>query len=144
MSTHDDATAPGKIRILIVDDHEAIRSAVVALLSEETDLAVVATVESEAEALDIIRYHPVDLAIIDVSLGRTNGLDLTRQIRVCYPSVRVLILSMHDPALYSLRAAQAGASAYVAKQDAPEILVSAIHRVFQGQTYFPPDPGALP
>ena len=139
MSTHDQVTAPGKKRILIVDDHEAIRSVLTSLLNEEPDLTVTATVESAEEALIAVQRQPVDLAIVDISLGQMNGLDLTRQLRLEHPDIRVLILSMHDPAIYGDRAVQAGASGYVAKQDASETLLHAIHRVVAGRTYFPND-----
>lgn len=144
MSAHDDVTTPPKIRILIVDDHEAIRSALAALLSEEPDLAVVATAENAEEALNVAQHQRLDLAIVDICLGRTNGLDLTKLLHVRYPNLRVLILSMHDAAVYGIRAAQAGASGYVAKQEALETLVPAVHRVFEGHTYFPNEKRSRP
>jgi DNA-binding NarL/FixJ family response regulator len=144
MTRHDEVTAPRKIRILIVDDHEAIRIALRALLSAEPDLTVVATVSSAEEALNVIEHEPIDLAIVDISLGQTNGLDLARQLRLQYPNTHVLILSMHDAAVYSARAAEAGASAYVAKQEAPEALVPTIRRVLAGRTCPPRDPKHTP
>lgn len=129
MSTHNDVTASRRTRILIVDDHEAIRSALVTLLNEEPDLIVVAAAESAEDALDMARSHTIDLAIVDISLGGMNGLELTRQLRQEFPLLCVLILSMHDASLYSVRAMRAGALAYIAKQEASETLVPTIRRV---------------
>jgi DNA-binding NarL/FixJ family response regulator len=134
MSTHSDDTAPRSTRILIVDDHEGLRNAVATLLRDEPDLTVAAVVESAEDAILAARTHPVDLAIVDISLGRTNGLDLTRQLRREHPRLHVVILSMHDASLYSHRAAEAGASAYVAKQEAVETLIPAIRRVLAADT----------
>lgn len=129
MSTHNDVTASRRTRILIVDDHEAIRSALVTLLNEEPDLIVVAAAENAEDALDMARSHTIDLAIVDISLGGMNGLELTRQLRQEFPLLCVLILSMHDASLYSVRAMRAGALAYIAKQEASETLVPTIRRV---------------
>jgi DNA-binding NarL/FixJ family response regulator len=128
MSTHNDVTASGKIRILIVDDHEAIRSALTTLLSEEPDMTVVAAVETAGEALRVMQCHAIDLAIVDITLGGTNGLDLTRQLHAEHPHLRVVILSMHDASIYGARAERAGASGYVAKQEAAERLVPVIRQ----------------
>ncbi len=128
MSMHNDVTAPGKVRILIVDDHEAIRSALIALLSEEPDLAVMATAENAEQALDVLQRHPIDLAIIDISLGATSGLELTQWLLRQHTHLCVIILSMHDVSIYGARARQAGACAYVSKQTAPEELVPTIRR----------------
>jgi len=122
--------------ILIVDDHEVVRRGLTALLSQQADLTVRHAVASAEEALDVITRESVDLAIVDISLGRMDGITLTDLLKRKCPSLVVLILSMHDEHLYGRRALDAGASGFVAKQDAGETLLDAIHQVLAGQRYF--------
>jgi DNA-binding NarL/FixJ family response regulator len=129
MST-DDETAPRKRRILIVDDHEAIRSALTAILSEEPDLIVVSADGAE-QALALMQDQPADLAIVDITLGSSNGLDLTRQLLRSHPRLRVLVLSMHDASIYGPRAVRAGAAAYIAKQEASDKLIPTLRRLLE-------------
>ncbi len=129
MSTRNHVTASGKTRILIVDDHEAIRSALTALSNEEPDLVVAAIAASAAEALEVVTQEAIDLALVDISLGETSGLDLASQLRARYPQTCVLIPSMHEASVYGARAERAGAAAYVCKQNAPETLIPTIRRV---------------
>jgi DNA-binding NarL/FixJ family response regulator len=125
-----------KKNILIVDDHEVVRRGLTALLSQQPDLTVCHAVASAEEALEVIEHEPVDLAIVDISLGRMDGLTLTDMLRQRHPNIVVLILSMHDEHLYGRRALDAGASGFVAKQDAGETLLDAIYKVLAGQRYF--------
>ncbi len=125
-----------KKNILIVDDHEVVRRGLTALLSQQPDLAVRHAVASAEEALDVIEHEPVDLAIVDISLGRMDGITLTDRLKHKRPSTVVLVLSMHDEHVYGRRALDAGASGFVAKQDAGETLLDAIRKVLAGQRYF--------
>jgi DNA-binding NarL/FixJ family response regulator len=122
--------------ILIVDDHYMVRRGVMELLSQQPDLCVCGAVGSAEEALEVAERQPVDLAIVDISLGRIDGIMLTGMLKQKYPELVVLILSMHDEHLYGLRAQHAGASGFVAKQEAGEILLDAIHQVLSGRMYF--------
>jgi len=125
-----------KKNILIVDDHEVVRRGLTALLSDQPDLTVCNAVASAEEALEVIDREPIDLAIIDISLGRMDGITLTDLVKQKRPAITVLILSMHDEHLYGRRARDAGASGFVAKQDAGETLLDAVHKVLAGQRYF--------
>ena len=125
-----------KTRVLVVDDHKAVRRGLSDLLDQEPDLAVIAAVESAEQALAMVEDHPIDLAIVDICLGQMDGLELTRRLRSQYPDVHIVILSMHEPSTYADKAIQAGASGYVAKQEAGETLLATIHRVLDGPMQF--------
>ena len=118
-----------KTRILIVDDHPVVRQGLIQLINHELDLVVSAEAESATQALEVLRKDTFDLAIIDISLGGTSGLELTEQIKLQFPSLPVLILSMHDELLYGHRALHVGAAGYVAKHEAAEKIVTEIRRI---------------
>jgi DNA-binding NarL/FixJ family response regulator len=126
-----------KTRVLVVDDHQMIRRGLSALMGQEKSLTIVASVGSATEALDAARREPFDLAVVDISLGQTDGIELTRRLKREWPALTVLILSMHDEDVYVGRARSAGASGFVPKQDAGEELLPAIANVMHGHQHFP-------
>jgi DNA-binding NarL/FixJ family response regulator len=125
-----------KKSILIVDDHDMVRRGLIELLSQHPHLTICDAVASAEEALEVVEREPVDLAIVDISLGRMDGITLTDVLKRRRPNLIILILSMHDEQLYGPRALRAGASGFVAKQQAGDILLDAIHQVLNGQMYF--------
>ena len=127
-----------KKSILIVDDHYVVRRGLTELLSQQPDLTVCDAVASAEQALEVVEHETVDLAIVDISLGRMDGITLTDMLRQKHPKIIVLILSMHDEHVYGPRALLAGAAGFVAKQLAGETLLDAIHQVLNGQKYFQP------
>jgi len=129
-----DASAK-RIRILIVDDHAVVRQGLSKLVEGECDLTVSAEAENAVQALEAVENQQFDLAIVDISLEGTNGLELTAQMKSRCPSMTVLILSIYDGFLYAQRALKAGAAGYVAKYEAPEKIISAIHQVLGGKVY---------
>jgi DNA-binding NarL/FixJ family response regulator len=122
--------------ILIVDDHHAVRQGLMVLLSQEPDLTVCAAVADPEQALEAIEHEQVDLAIVDISLGPSNGITLTGTLKQRRPQLIVLILSMHEEQVYGERARRAGAAGFVAKQRAGDTILEAIRRVLSGQQYF--------
>ena len=124
-----------KTRILVVDDHAIVRQGLIKLVNEESDLVVCAEVGNADEALEAFKEHQVDLAIVDISLKGTNGLELTKRMKLRHPNLSILILSMHDGLLYAQRSLQAGASGYVAKYEAPEKIITAIRQILSGKIY---------
>jgi DNA-binding NarL/FixJ family response regulator len=123
-------------RVLIVDDHYIMRRGLVELLDQQPEFTVGAAVSSAEQALTVARQGPFDLAIVDISLGRMDGIELTERLKTEYPELIVLILSMHSEEQYAERALRAGASGFVAKQRAGETLLHALHQVLNGQSYF--------
>jgi len=125
--------------VLVVDDHPLFRKGVVQLLSDEPDIEVRAQAGSSKEALDALRRHRVDLAVVDISLeGGSNGIELTKAIRAERPHLPVLILSMHDETLYAERALRAGARGYVMKREALDQFIIAVRAVLQGEIFISP------
>jgi len=127
---------PLKKKIVLVDDHSIMRQALASLINEESDLKVCGQAGTAAQAMEIIESQKPDLAIVDLSLKGRSGLELIKTIKSLRLSVPVLVLSMHEESLYAERALHAGARGYVMKQDSPEKLISAIHRVLQGEISF--------
>jgi DNA-binding NarL/FixJ family response regulator len=125
-----------RTRILVVDDHYIMRRGLCELLSQQPGFEVGAAVNNAQQAIEIAQQEPFDLAIIDISLGEVDGIELTGRLKSEHPDLIVLILSMHDEALYAHRAAGAGASGFVAKQRAGEMLLPAIAHVLKGECYF--------
>ncbi|MDP6848502.1 MAG: response regulator transcription factor [Kiritimatiellia bacterium] len=126
----------GKVhRVFLVDDHPILRDGLAQLIEEDPSLNVcgeAANVEDAAKRLELLRP---DLAIVDIFLEGSNGIDLTKIIRDRWPQTRVLILSMHDEAVYARRALRAGALGYVMKQEVSRTILNAIHTVLQGRRY---------
>jgi DNA-binding NarL/FixJ family response regulator len=118
-----------------VDDHPILRDGLAQVIANAPDLAVCAQAATAAEALIAIEQAPPDLAIVDIFLEGSNGIDLTKSIRERWPDVKVLILSMHDEAVYALRALRAGAMGYVMKQEVSGTILTAIRRILAGERY---------
>ena len=129
-----DRSSP-KRQILIVDDHAIIREGLTLLINQENDLEVCATAANADDALEIIKNNNVDLAVVDISLDGTSGLQLTERIKAHNAHLPVLILTMHDEELYAKRAFRAGAGGFVTKHEASETIITAIRMMLEGQNY---------
>lgn len=122
-------------RILIVDDHPIVRLGIRQMLAAESDLEVCGEAESTEAARQLVRTTHPDLAIVDLSLAGGTGLDLIRFLRESMPALPVLVLSMHDEALFAERVLRAGARGYIMKREAITGLVGAIRQVLAGRIY---------
>ncbi len=134
--------SPETHRILIVDDHPIVRQGLAQLIDQEQDLSVCGQAENAHEALSVIENQSPDLAIVDITLRETSGMELIKDLRVRYPDLVVLTLSMHDEAIYAERALRAGAKGYIMKQEATERVTTAIRRVLAGEVYISDDMAA--
>lgn len=130
------------IRILIVDDHPLMRQGVAQLINHEKDLLVCGEADEANKALDAIANSKCDIAIIDISLKGSSGIELLKNIKVRYPKLPVLILSMHDESVYAQRALRAGAAGYIMKQEGTEKVIVAIRKVLNGEVYLSEKLGA--
>src|SRR3712207_2245187 len=131
---------PDKRGIIVVDDHPLFRKGVVQMLTAEPDLEVRAEAESSPAALDLMRRTPLDLAIIDIGLhSSANGIELTKSVKAEHPLLPVLVLSMHDESLYADRALRAGASGYLMKREALDLVIAAVRTVLKGEIYVSPE-----
>jgi DNA-binding NarL/FixJ family response regulator len=124
-----------RARLLIVDDHPIVRLGIRQMIGAEPHLSVCGEADSASAALEFVRASPPDLAIVDLSLEAGNGLHLIRRLHEVVPGLPVLVLSMHDEALYADRAIRAGARGYIMKQEAIDGLVHAIGEVLAGRIY---------
>lgn len=122
-------------RVLIVDDHPIVRQGLRRLIDLEEDLDVCAEAETVREARAAIREHRPDAIIVDISLKQGDGLELVRDVRAQYPTLPILVLSMHDETIYAERMLSAGASGYIMKQAASEQFLVAVRRVLDGGIY---------
>jgi len=100
-------------------------------------MVVCGEAEDREEALMLIGASAPHLAIVDLSLKTSDGLELVKDIRERHPEVISLVLSMHNEGLYALRAVRAGANGYVSKQESPQEVMKAIRKVLEGQIYWP-------
>ena len=123
------------LRLLLVDDHSIVREGLHRVLEAQTSGWSIAEASSGFQALDCLRQQMVDLVIVDLSMPGMNGLDLIARIRSGFPTLRVLVLSMHAEEQYAMRAFKAGAHGYITKDSAAAELVAAVSKVAAGGTY---------
>lgn len=121
--------------VLVVDDHPIVREGLAELIDRQEDLSVFGQASSATEALGLLEAGQPDLAIVDIFLEGSNGLELTQSIKASYPAVKVLVVSMHEEERYALRALRAGASGYIMKQKASRQILDALRRVRAGEVY---------
>lgn len=122
-------------KVLIVDDHPYVRQGLAALVSGQRDLVVCGEAADASEALSLVESTKPDVAIVDISLQGSNGIDLIAELKERYSSIRVLVSSIHDESLYAQRSLDAGASGYVEKQEASLEMITAIRCVLAGGVY---------
>lgn len=123
------------IRIVVVDDHAVVRSGLKQILSDESDLQVVAEAANAAEMLHVLGVHACDVLILDLGLPGRSGLEVLPEVKELHRHLRVLILSMHAEDQFAIRALRAGASGYLSKESAPDELVRAVRKVYGGGRY---------
>jgi DNA-binding NarL/FixJ family response regulator len=128
-------TAKRRTRILLVDDHPMVRERLTEILNREADLMVCGEAEDRHEALVAIAGRRPDLAIVDLTLKNSDGLELIKDIHSRWPEVRMLVVSMHDESLYAERVVRAGALGYITKQEATRNILVAVRRVLAGSIY---------
>jgi DNA-binding NarL/FixJ family response regulator len=125
----------GKRRIFLIDDHPVLRDGLRRLLEGEPDLLVCGEAENAKKAMERIPASLAEIALVDISLPGMDGIELIKSLKTRFPALRLLMLSMHDEALYAERALRAGAKGYVMKQSPTEHLLLAIRRVLNNEIY---------
>ena len=126
---------PGKLRVLLVDDHPLMRRGMRTLIEQQPRFEVCAEAESAPQAFEMVRRWSPHVTIVDISLQSTNGIELTKGLRAQSPEMHVLIVSMHDEELYAERALRAGAEGYLMKHEAGDKIIVALDRILQGEIY---------
>ena len=135
MTNEQDSAGKRKTQILIIDDHPVVREGLATILNHEQDLMVCGQAEDAAGAMQAIADLKPDIAIVDISLKDSDGIELTKTIKTRYPKTFVIVLSMHDESVYAERVLLAGAQAYLMKDSVSENIVKAIRRVLRGDIY---------
>lgn len=123
------------IRILIADDHAIVREGLKQVISTTDDMAVTGEAADGLEALEQVRKHDWDVIVLDMTMPGISGIDLIKRLRKEKQGLHVLVLSMHREDQFAVRALKAGASGYLTKGSAPDVLISAIRRVAGGGKY---------
>jgi DNA-binding NarL/FixJ family response regulator len=126
----------GTTRILIVDDHPLVRLSLREVIQREQDLVVCGEAEDREQALATVASTNPHLAIIDLTLKSSDGMELIKDLRDRFPKVQILVLSMHDETLHAERAVRAGARGYITKQEATTKIMVAIRQVLNGEIYW--------
>jgi DNA-binding NarL/FixJ family response regulator len=124
-----------RARVLIVDDHPAVREALAIRIGRQRDLEVCGEAADASSALRLVGETRPQVAVVDISLKSGDGLDLIKRIKDRDHEVRILVCSMHSESLYAERALRAGALGYINKDQATDRIVDAIRRVRQGKIY---------
>ena len=127
--------AARKINILIVDDHPIVLDGLTELLNHEADLMVIARAGNAAEAMRAAKKQRIDLAIIDMLLQNTTGIQVTKKIKAICPNLTVLIFSMSDELRYIKQAFEVGARGYITKDELSENIIDAIRQILDGGIY---------
>ena len=128
-----------KIRILLADDHNIVRTGIRQLLESADDLQVIAEAGDGEEAQALIEQHKPDVAVLDIQMPKASGIEVTRWVRSHLPEVGVLILTAYDDDPYVMAVLQAGANGYVLKTGQPDELIQAVRDVFEGKSALDPN-----
>ena len=135
MAKKDGKSAAAKAKILIVDDHPVVREGLAMHLATQPDLEVCGEAEDLPGALTLLASARPDVAIIDISLKNSNGIELIRRIKDRDAAVRILVWSMYPENLYAERALRAGAEGYLNKGQATHCVIDAVRSILQGRVY---------
>ncbi len=122
-------------KIFIVEDHPIFREGLIKLIDNELDLSVCGDAEDSATALSKISDSNPTLAIVDLTLKNGSGIDLIKDLKLKFPEILILVLSMHDEKIYAERSFKAGARGYIMKQEAPDTVITAIKQLLNGNIF---------
>jgi DNA-binding NarL/FixJ family response regulator len=129
------ATGLAKARILVVDDHPMVRGGLIRLINQQIDMVCCGEAGTPAEAQVAVADLKPDLAIVDLRLNGSDGLELIGALKLQFAGLRVLVLSQYGGSMYVQRALHAGALGYVVKEQGAEELLTAIRTVLNGEIY---------
>ena len=123
-----------KVRLIIVDDHDLVRSGLRYMLTREPDLELVGEAKDGGEALELCRRLRPDLVLMDVSMPEMDGIAATQAIKQKYPATRVIIITIHENPDYLQEALKAGANGYILKDSTKPEVLAAVRKALQGET----------
>jgi len=125
-------------RIVVADDHIMLLQGIKKIIEESKDMVVVGEASDGLELLNLLKKMTPDMVILDISMPNLRGIEATSELKMIYPEVKILILTMHKRKEYLYHALAAGADGYLLKEDTDTELFSAIEAVRQGETYVSP------
>lgn len=123
-----------KIRVLLADDHAVVRAGICQFLEQAGDISVIAEADDGQEAMELIKQHQPDVAVLDIKMPKASGIEVTRWIREHHREVGVLILTAYDDDPFVMAVIQAGANGYVLKTASPEEIIRAVRDVHAGNS----------
>ncbi len=126
------------IRLMLVDDHEVVRSGLKVYLNNQTDMLVICEAGDGLSAIQIALVYKPDIIVMDISMPGMDGLEATNQLSVFLPETSILALTMHVDRQYFLEMMAAGVKGYVTKQSVADELLTAIRIIAEGGVYLPP------
>jgi two-component system, NarL family, response regulator DegU len=121
------------VRVLLVDDHPIVLSGIHGLLEKADGIEIVGEAADGEQALQLVETIHPDVILLDMELPDIQGAQLAQQIQARYPQVKILVLSAHDDPVYVQDLLALGAAGYLMKEEAPEVIVEAIHGIAQGK-----------
>jgi DNA-binding NarL/FixJ family response regulator len=125
----------GRARVFIVEDHPVFRQGLAQMINHEKDLTVCGEANDSETARKRIPRATPNIVLVDISLPGKSGLDLIKGLRTTHPEMKLLVVSMHDEAVYANRVLRAGGDGYIMKQEDPDEILQAIRDVLRGHTY---------
>lgn len=124
--------------LFLIDDHELFRDGIKTLIAGEADFELLGEAGDYFEALDKLKELDPDILAVDISLPSGSGIDLIREVKKFRPECRILMVSMHNKALYIKKCLEIGISGFVLKESSSKLFLEALKRIARGQTYFDP------
>jgi len=125
-----------KYTVFIIDDHALVREGLAMVINQEPDMEVCGSADDGPSALNALFNIEPHIAIVDLSLTTSDGLEVVKAIKARYPNVFVLVLSMREELVFAERCVRAGASGYVMKSEEPAIVIKALRHIVKGKIYF--------
>lgn len=122
-------------KIVLIDDHELVRLGIRSVLECRNDFEVAGEAAGRAEALDLIANQQPDLAIVDLVLGRDDGVAFIRDCRALHDRLKILVITIQDESIYAERVIRAGADGFLSKCQAAELLLDAVDKILSGELY---------
>ena len=126
------------MKVLVADDHAVVREGLKRILTQDQGIQVVAEAEDGSAALDRAREVDLDVVVLDMSMPGRGGLETLQELKRLWPSLGVLVLSMHPEDQYAVRVLREGADGYLSKESAAEELISALRKIHGGGKYVSP------
>ncbi|PLX68564.1 MAG: DNA-binding response regulator [Denitrovibrio sp.] len=125
-----------KYSVFIIDDHALVREGLAMVVNQEPDMEVCGSADDGPAALNMLFNIEPSIAIVDLSLTTSDGLEVVKAIKARYPDVFVLVLSMREELVFAERCVRAGASGYVMKSEEPAVVIKALRHIVKGKIYF--------